>query len=254
MTLLDRLRNAFSPAFGAELAPETGFVVIGDLHGRLDLLDQMIERLAGRLGSDTTLVFVGDYVDRGESSAGVLGLLHMLQTSLWPGRVICLKGNHEAMMLNFLDAPEFDGQFWLSNGGMQTLASFGIMPPSPSGTAQELQRARDLLEEALGDDRLAWLRGLPLSYQSGNVFVAHAGADPHVPVDAQLDEHLLWGHPKFLVTDRRDGVWVAHGHTIFEKARLHNGRISVDTGAYATSMLSAAFIDTQFCRFLTVRR
>ena len=253
MTMLNRLRRAFSPGFGAELVPETGFAVIGDIHGRMDLLEQMIEALGGQLGPETTLVFVGDYVDRGENSADVLGALQTLQGGLWPGQVICLKGNHESMMLGFLDTPDLDGQFWLANGGMQTLASFDIRPPAPSATRQELWRTRDLLEDALGADRLTWLRGLPLSYRSGNVFVSHAGADPHSPLDAQLDEHLLWGHPDFLVTDRRDGVWVVHGHTIFETARQHRGRIGVDTGAYATNLLSAAFIDTHTCRFLTVR-
>lgn len=252
MTLLARLWNAFSPRFRAELAPDAAFVVIGDIHGRLDLLEKMIEKLADKLGSDVTLVFVGDYVDRGEDAAGVLSRLQILQAGLWPGKVVCLRGNHEAMLLDFLDGPELEGPFWLAHGGMQTLASFGILPPSHSATARDLCLARDRLIDALGPDRLEFLRSLALTYESGNVLVSHAGANPHSPVHAQDEKHLLWGHPDFLNTDRKDGIWVVHGHTIFDMAQVKNGRISVDTGAYATNILSAAHIDRQICRFFSV--
>lgn len=243
------LQRLFRSKFDSVPHPDTAISVIGDLHGRPDLLEQMIEQLAQEQGSETTLVFVGDYIDRGEGSADVLRLLQALQNDLWPGDVICLKGNHEAMMLDFLDMPEETGTFWVQNGGANTLASFGIRPPGPAPDA--LCVARDALCDAIGAQTNAWLRALPLSYRSGNVFVAHAGADPHMPVDQQQETDLLWGNPYFLKAPRRDGIWVAHGHTIFEEPSALHGRISVDTGAYATHRLTAALISDGACCFLS---
>ncbi len=229
--------------------PDRDLAVIGDLHGRADLLEAMVEQLANAGGTERTLVFVGDYIDRGEASASVLGLLQALQKDLWPGDVICLKGNHEAMLLDFLDAPEEAGPFWIHNGGAHTLASFGIRPAALA--PDTLGAARDALRDAMGPQTEAWLRALPLSFRSGNVLVTHAGADPHAPVAQQQETHLLWGHPDFLTTPRRDGIWIAHGHTILEAPSAQAGRISVDTGAYATHRLSAALITQGECRFLT---
>ena len=231
------------------LSPDRDLVVIGDLHGRADLLENMVELLASAGCTTHALVFVGDYVDRGEDSAAALGLLQALQDGLWPGDVLCLKGNHEAMLLDFLDAPEEAGPFWIQNGGAHTLASFGIRPADLAPPA--LLEARDALRDAMGPQTEAWLRALPVCFRSGNLFVAHAGADPHAPVEQQEETHLLWGHPDFLTTPRRDGIWVAHGHTIFEAPYAQQGRISVDTGAYATHRLTAALIAQGSCYFLT---
>src|SRR6056297_3043779 len=98
--------------------------------------------------------------------------------------------------------------------------------------------------------RIAWLRARPLSWRSGNVWALHAGADPHQPLDSQGDEVLLWGHPAFRRSPRRDGQWVVHGHTIVEHPHTAEGRIAVDTGAYATGRLSAALIECGAVRFL----
>lgn len=228
--------------------PEHPLAVIGDLHGRADLLEEMVELITATAGKDTTLVFVGDYVDRGEESASVLGILQTLQTDIWPSGVICLKGNHEAMMLNFLDAPEEAGELWLSNGGGQTLASFGITLPDRNPAS--LLRARSALRKTLSDGTEAWLRALPLSHRSGNVLISHAGTNPHLPLEHQRDEHLLWGHPDFLTSIRRDSVWVAHGHWVCSEPRAADGRISVDTGAYATQRLTAALLSEGACRFV----
>lgn len=254
MPLFSYIRQAFSRPSRTELAPAQRFVAVGDIHGRADLLDLMVETIANDIGGDIPLVFVGDYVDRGDDSAQVLGLLRSLQNGLWPAEVICLKGNHEVMMLDFLAAPEQNGAFWLANGGMHTLASFKIVPPAPSAPPKEMHAARDRLAYVLGPDVEAWLHNLPLSYQTGNVFVAHAGADPHRPVGAQDADTLLWGHPEFLNAGRRDGSWIVHGHTVVEVACVCDGRISVDTGAYATGMLSAAVIAENKCSFLTAGR
>ncbi len=231
-------------------APDRPLAVVGDLHGRADLLVQIVELIAQEAGTDVTLVFVGDHIDRGENSAEVLGILQRLQGELWPAEVICLKGNHEAMLLDFLDTPEEMGMFWMRNGGASTLASYGIRLPAPSDDA--LRAASDALRAALADGTGAWLRALPVSHRCGNVFIAHAGADPHLPLAEQTEIDLLWGHPDFMTTPRDDGIWVAHGHTICQEPRAAKGRISVDTGAYATHRLTAALLSGGECRFLSI--
>ena len=244
--LLNRLLR---PKLNSAPHPDQAIIVIGDIHGRADLLDQLIDRLSVDYCGNHTLVFAGDYIDRGEDSAAVLAVVQGLQHTRWPGEVICLKGNHEVMMLDFIDNPERRGAFWLQNGGSYTLASFGIH--TPGFTPDALVQARDALCDAMGVQTEAWLRALPLSYLSGNVLVAHAGADPHAPLDRQQETHLIWGHPDFFKAQRRDGVWVAHGHTIVEAPSARDGRISVDTGAYATHRLTAARISDGSCHFLS---
>ena len=249
MAPFGHLANLFRPAFDAPLAPDRRLAVVGDVHGRADLLDDLLALIRADAGPVPTLVWVGDYIDRGEQSAQVLERLQQLQRGDWPGEVVCLMGNHEAMLLDFLDDPEAHGPVWLRNGGAQTLASFGLPPGSLD--PRVLQRSRDALHERLPAATQAWLRALPTSFRSGNVFVAHAGADPGCPVDRQEADHLLWGHPDFARTPRRDGLWVAHGHTIHPEPVAAAGRISVDTGAYATHRLTAALITPGGCRFLS---
>lgn len=261
MALISQLRHLLSPRpraaaaaaaapeFRAPLAPDRPFVAVGDIHGRADLLEALLARIRDQAGARVPLVFLGDYIDRGEGSAAVLAHLQALQRGGWGAEVVCLSGNHEAMMLDFLDAPETGGPLWLHNGGAQTLASFGVYPPGRAPDA--LRAARDDLRTALPPGTEAWLRALPLHWRSGNVFAAHAGADPNTPLDQQDAAHLLWGHPEFERTPRTDGIWVAHGHTIRDTATAHEGRIGLDTGAYATNRLSAALIAEGECRFLT---
>ncbi len=260
MALISHLRHLLSPRprvdaptpeFRAPLAPERSFVAVGDLHGRADLLEELLRLVAARADSRAPLVFLGDYIDRGERSAEVLAQLQALQGDGWGAEVICLKGNHEAMMLEFLAAPDAAGRLWLRNGGVQTLASYDIYPPEDSPDA--LHEARDALRAALPPGTEDWLRALPLSYRSGNVLATHAGADPHAPPDQQVEIHLLWGHPEFERIPRADGIWVAHGHTIRDHPTAHQGRISLDTGAYATHRLSAAIISEGKCNFLVTK-
>ncbi|OWU66697.1 hypothetical protein ATO2_17780 [Roseovarius sp. 22II1-1F6A] len=230
------------PAVFAPLAPEAAFCAVGDIHGRADLLDRLLEKLHEQAPPDAAFVCVGDYVDRGEDSARVLRDLQALSVA-HPDHVTCLMGNHEEMLLGFLDRPEQAGPGWLRHGGLQTLASFGL--PAPAGatpTPAAWEDLRDQLRAALGADLETWLRALPLQWRSGNVAVVHAGADPALPLEAQTTRALLWGHRDFATTPRRDGQWVLHGHTITDMPQMQAGRIAIDTGAYATGRLTAALV------------
>lgn len=223
------------------LAPERPFVAVGDVHGRADLLLALDRQIAARC-ADWPVVLLGDYIDRGEQSREVLDLLMTVSESGTPP-VTCLMGNHERMLLDFLDFPERCGPRWLRNGGLQTLASFGI---SPSGGTQAeaaaLETLRDCLADAMGDAMIAWLRARPLYWRSGNVWAVHAAADPDLPIPGQPRETLIWGHADFLRRPRPDGHWVAHGHSIVDTPEVRDGRIALDTGAYATGRLTAAAI------------
>lgn len=250
MKFLSRIfRGAARPArFDAALAPDERLAVVGDIHGSAALLDALLARIDDT--APARLVFVGDYVDRGEDSAGVLDRLHALARSD-SARAVFLKGNHEDMMLRFLDDPGTQAASWLRNGGLQTLASFGIGGLGANPGEASAIKARDALARALGPEMLSWLRGLPLSFVSGNVAVVHAAANPDKPIEAQSEQALLWGHPAFARTPRGDGVWVVHGHTIVDAVTADAGRIGVDTGAYATGRLSAALLERGDMNVLT---
>lgn len=233
------------------LTPERPFVAIGDVHGRADLLAALDSRIAAEAGAEgLPVVFLGDYVDRGEQSREVLGML-MDATTQDRARITCLMGNHERMLLDVLDAPEIHAARWLRNGGLQTLMSFGVRPPQ--GQSHDIDALFDMraaLAEAMGEAMIDWLRARPLTWQSGNVWAVHAGADPAQPMAAQEAGVLLWGHSEFRRQPRPDGQWVIHGHSIVAAPQVAGGRIAVDTGAYATGRLTAAFVRAGDVRFV----
>jgi len=236
-------RVAFDPP-----SPDAPFYVIGDIHGCLGPLTELIARI-DRESPEARLVFVGDYIDRGEESRGVIDHLRSLDR-VRAVRPVFLAGNHEVMCLQFLDAPYDIGKRWLRFGGLQTLASYGVGLPTGTQGAS-MTDVRHALADAMGADTIAWIRSLPRMWRSGNVVVVHAAADPEMPIEAQTEDALIWGHPKFGATPRRDGLWVAHGHTIVDRPVAEAGKIAVDTGAYATGHLTAARVSAEGVSFLT---
>ena len=227
------------------LAPAGRFYAIGDIHGRLDLL----QTLLAALDDTAPLVFLGDYIDRGIYSAQVLRHLYHLGATAH-NRAICLKGNHEEMMLNFLDMPQKMHRIWMQNGGMQTLTSFGLS----THEARAPEVVADDLRHAIGEPLLTWLRGLPVIWTTGNVTAVHAALDPSQPSEAQSDRTCLWGHPGFPANPRKDGQWVVHGHTIMDEPHIRGGVISIDTGAFATNELTAAEISPGHIQFISTSR
>ncbi|WP_237215884.1 metallophosphoesterase [Ruegeria lacuscaerulensis] len=194
---------------------------------------------------DAQIILVGDYIDRGEHSSEVLRMMQACP------EFMCLMGNHEQMLLRFLADPKKHGRQWLRNGGLQTLASFRIPAARPEMTSEELTKCRDSLRRAMGDELVGWIADFKTSFHSGNIFVSHAGADPTCRLDQQSEHDLLWGNKHFQTKDRKDGQWVVHGHTIVSRAAVRGGRIAVDTGAFATGVLSAVYLDGSEPEFLT---
>ena len=239
----------FKRKFSAPIAPDQTLYVIGDIHGRADLLQDLMTIIAtDRQDRDAQIIFVGDYFDRGPNSRQTLQIL-LTHAQTHPNSVF-LRGNHDYMLLKFLDNPTASRQ-WLRHGGDETLASFGMPGLSQNSAGDTLQKAAHGLIHALTPQGLLFLQDLRTSTQSGNVFVAHAGADPAHALDDQDEHTLLWGAPKFLSGIRRDGIWVAHGHFADPEPSVRDGRISTDTGAYFSDRLTAARITPGDVTFLS---
>lgn len=241
---------SFNRLIGREVKPTTAelarpqlsepLFVIGDIHGCLDQLETLLDKIWLAEGYDAHIITVGDMIDRGPASSAVLHRLIALQ-HVSGSRLTCLKGNHEQMMLDFLAKPESAGLRWIQAGGLNTLESFQV---NWGGQTNSLFEIAEQLRQKLGSDLLAWLDALPTYWEEENVGVVHAGADPSKPLEEQSEAALLWGHPDFRKTKRVDGKWIVHGHTIVKEPRAKNGRISIDTGAYTGRPLTAlALID-----------
>ena len=234
------LREQPAPVFrGGPPAPGEGFVAIGDIHGCASALTALWEKVAAT-APGMTIVHVGDYIDRGEDSAGVLNLLAERQAR--DHDIVCLKGNHEEMFLDFLNAPQEKGERWLRYGGLQTLQSFRDLPLGNALGERDLVHIRDSVATQLGPAMIDFIETMPRLWKSGNLAVVHAGADPRKPLEEQRPSNLTWGHPAFGQMPRQDDLWIVHGHTIVDMPKIANGIISIDTGAYANGRLTAAII------------
>ena len=238
---------------GVEMTPERPFYAVGDVHGCRDQLNAALSRIDDDIEthdvSDPMLVLLGDYIDRGPKSAEVLETLMALNLSE-PDAVVCLLGNHEQMMLDFLDNPLKAGPRWLRNGGIDTLESYGIASISADAEQEQLYEACEELWDALPSETDLWLRQLPLHWSSGNLHCVHAALDPARSISQQSQDVMLWGCDSFLKTPRTDGNWVVHGHTVVDAPVWEHSRVSLDTGCYFTGTLTAAAFTNKTCRIV----
>ncbi|MFQ5627015.1 MAG: metallophosphoesterase, partial [Methyloligellaceae bacterium] len=158
---------------------------VGDIHGQLQLLDALLARIAGDAqctagAQRRIIVFIGDYVDRGPDSAGVIS---RLRAGLPGGfETCCLRGNHEAMLLSFLEQPETYAD-WLMNGADATLRSYGVEAPQEGTPPGGVAACRDAFAAALPPSHLAFLNALPLTYSCGDYLFVHAGIRPGVALE-----------------------------------------------------------------------
>lgn len=223
---------------------------IGDVHGRLDLLERVLDELradasrARAKGSRTIAVFLGDYVDRGPDSRGVLDRLCRLARGGEDGIIWrFLEGNHEAAMRAFLTVPERNAG-WLDFGGDAALASFGVpVPALEERSAPALRAAADALEAALTDDHRRFLDQLDSYYEHGATVFVHAGVRPGVDLALQSRRDLLTIREPFLSTEALPGRLVVHGHTVVTEPEVGKGRIAIDTGACGSGVLTCLVID-----------
>ncbi len=234
------------------LCPDSPFFAVGDIHGCAGQLNRLFDRLDEAALGQETCVFLGDYIDRGSQSREVLSQLYEI-SQLMSEKVVCLMGNHERMMLDFIDDPAGAGLLWLQNGGVETLASFGIAVRGGTMDTEASVQLADQLEAKLPAGLQDWLRALPMQWSTGNIYCVHAAMSPKRAPDDQRGQVMLWGHPDFLKARRKDGNIVVHGHTIVKNAGLDGGRIAVDTGAYRTGRLSAVHILQGDCKVIETR-
>lgn len=216
-------------SFPGLLLHQTLTYAIGDIHGCSNKLCDLLTLCeADADGHPLKLVFLGDYIDRGPDSRGVIELLMSLQHRR-PNRVTCLMGNHEDMLLAAFDDALFESN-WLSNGGDRTLHSYGVP------TVTELP-ANDI----------GWLRSLPKSYDDGLRYFVHAGVHPERALDGQNDFDLLWIKKPFLFSTKDFGRLVVHGHTPTAPRlpELLPNRLNVDTGAVFGGPLTAAVFNDE---------
>lgn len=224
---------------------------IGDIHGRLDLLLELLNTINQEISAHpkdhNTVVFLGDYVDRGPDSAGVVK--HLSKLSLHGAECIFLRGNHEKyiMDLTTLSVP-YD--IWLQNGGGATLKSYGV-DADPENDLQNAQAVQEALKHAIPQDHWDFFEGLKLSWRKGSIFFAHAGIDPTRPLDQQRGQDLMWIREPFLNAERDHGALIVHGHTPHYEPEVRRNRINVDTAAWQSNYLTALVLETGQCRFLS---
>lgn len=226
---------------------------VGDIHGRADLLAQLHRQIQEDAATapervTKTVVYLGDYVDRGLDSKGVLDLI--LSDPLVGFDTVYLKGNHEDALLRFLQ-DNFVGPDWFAIGGNATVLSYGVRIPQGLSTRQRFEHIWTELPNRIPQDHLEFLFGLELMYQAGDYLFVHAGIRPGTPLDRQTPEDLMWIREEFLCSKQDHGVIVVHGHSPRNRPEIQNNRIGIDTGAFATNVLTCLVLEGTTKRFLS---
>ena len=226
---------------------------IGDIHGRLDLFDALVRRIdADRAGwsGRVEIVLLGDYVDRGPDSAGLLDRLAgpLPRWASWT----LLKGNHEQAMLDAIDGVGGlkTRRLWLDHGGREALRSYGV--PGTVVLIDDLEAIAAALP-VVPTRHVELLRRLRLTHRVGDYLFVHAGIRPGVPIEAQEDRDLLWIRCEFLDSKDDHGCVVVHGHSITRDVAERDNRIGIDTGAYATGRLTALVLEGATRRYLSTQ-
>jgi len=247
---------AFAPTIGKDLdvpfPDRRRLYVIGDIHGRSDLLDRLVGEIGRDLKAapmdDCLTVTIGDYIDRGPDSRGVL---ERLARNPFPTEFVALKGNHEALFETFLRDPSVAGH-WRRLGGLETLHSYGVAV-GPLMLGRDYAQAAQALQAAVPEAHFEFLRSLKISLEVGRYFLCHAGVRPGVPLAGQREDDLLWIRDEFLSSTADFGKIVVHGHTPAEAPQVLSNRINVDTGAFMTGRLTCAVLEGEGVRFLSTK-
>jgi len=242
--LIQRLRGRPEPPpVTPFLAEGERIYCVGDIHGRLDLLRQLHERIrqdAAGYGGRCRLLYLGDYIDRGMQSREVVELL--LQPPPIEAECIFLRGNHEQTLLDFLDDSAV-GPGWLAFGGQETLFSYGVAVARLPTSRDDFEALRHGLAAALPETHREFLLDTRRCYEAGSYFFVHAGIRPGVPIVNQDLDDFLWIRSAFIDSRRNHGRIVVHGHTVEDRPALLPNRIGIDTGAYASGVLTALVLE-----------
>lgn len=211
---------------------------IGDIHGRNDLLAELIHKIqqdAEDFTGQMVVVYLGDYIDRGLGSKEVLDLI--ISSEQQGIEYIYLRGNHEQTLLDFIQEDSV-GRSWLSYGGQATLVSYGVQVTKIPTKREDYLDIQQRLRRNLPENHYRFFMATRASYTLGSYFFVHAGINPRYPLAKQAPEDLLWIRDDFTHSRKPFEKIVVHGHTVVESAEILNNRIGIDTGAYATGVLT----------------
>lgn len=223
---------------------------IGDIHGRLDLLTRLHRSIATDAReagpARNVVIYLGDYIDRGPDSRGVVETLTRQALAGFESRH--LRGNHDDWLLRFLEGTS-GGMNWMLNGGDATLESYGVAVDFRH-SGGDLEIARQQLHERMPPHHASFFRGLEASHAVGDYFFVHAGIKPGVALEEQEPEDLMWIRGEFLYSRADHGKVVVHGHTPDLDVQMEENRIGIDTAAYATGLLTCLVLEADGRRFL----
>jgi serine/threonine protein phosphatase 1 len=226
--------------------PGTVIYGVGDIHGRVDLLHDLHDKIrrdaVTRDADDIVVVYIGDYIDRGPRSREVIDLL--IQGPLLGGRQVFLLGNHEQAMLGFLDGDRAIGEAWIGFGGLATLASYSVPMSAASPVSRDLAAMQEQLLDRLPSEHLAFLKRLERTFVCGSYLFVHAGIRLGRALATQNLDDLLWIRDEFHQSTKDHGYIVVHGHSIVGAVEFTKNRIAIDTGAYATGTLSCIVLES----------
>jgi len=242
LALLPGLRELRVQGRRPSLPAEERIYAIGDIHGRLDLLNELLARISSDIALRPTprplYVFLGDYIDRGPSSRETIDRL------IEHGKThesVFLKGNHELIAIKCLsDRGLFDQ--WLRLGGLETLVSYGV-PAETLANGKQIAELQSAFHSALPQAHFRFFRDLKNSFECGDFFFAHAGVRPNVELSRQKESDLLWIRGEFLSSKDDFGKIIVHGHTPTREIEVGPNRINIDTGAFATGRLSCLVLE-----------
>lgn len=239
MKALARLFGVSEPAARPELPAGYRLYAVGDIHGRDDLLAELLAAIDADSGrrapARRILVFLGDLIDRGPSSAQVVERLRTYRPAAT--RLIFLAGNHEEVLLRILDGDTRLVTDWLRFGGAQCLRSYGVDPDAIRKMAPD--RVLETIAAAIPAAHVEFVRGFDDTFRAGGYLFVHAGIRPGIPLAEQAPSDLRWIREPFLADAGEHGFMVVHGHTIREAVEERPNRIGIDTGAYRHGVLTA---------------
>jgi serine/threonine protein phosphatase 1 len=236
----------------SRVPPGVCIYAVGDIHGRVDLLEQMHRLIAQDAalltpGTNKVVVYLGDYVDRGLNSREVINLL--IRNPLADCQTVHLLGNHDAWLLSFLVDPAI-GPTWLRYGGDATTHSYGVRLQGPEDDLRYHEEVQKSLRERIPRRHVEFLQSLELSFESGDYLFVHAGVNPTCQLDQQIADDLLWIREPFLSCTHDFGRVVVHGHTVESEPVVRANRIGIDTGACWTGCLTCLVLEEGEFRFL----
>lgn len=248
--ILQKFQRPEKPQVIPQVPKNRRIYCIGDIHGCADLLQTLHHKISADAESyegRNTVVYLGDYIDRGEQSSQVIDIL--LSQPLKGFDSVFLRGNHEQAMLDFIAFPK-DAAAWLAFGGRQTLNSYSI-PLATIPSMRHIGKLAQELDEALPDTHREFIaKTCRNSWQCGSYYFVHAGIRPGVPLEKQTQQDQLWIRDEFLSSTINHGCIVVHGHSISQTPEIHPNRIGIDTGAYSTGVLTCLVLEGQQQRLL----